>query len=218
VKPSVALTSPLQSESFGLPAKVMLSANASDSDGSVTAVSFYVNGALMGTSTSAPYTLSWVSWTTGTYTVLAVASDNSGATTASTVVSFRVEDRTNSLHSACASKDPFLAIGGGSCMSGAWVPPGFSVSPNGASTTHPIFDNESSGGGCTTADPYSALGGGVCISGGWLPPGIQVGSKGSPSDQPTACMSSDPFSGVDGLIGVCINQTWVPAIKGTIGG
>jgi hypothetical protein len=193
----------------------MLAANAGDSDGSISWVAFYVNGALIGTATSAPYTLSWVSWTTGTYTVLAVASDNRGATTASAAVTFRVEDRTNTLHSICASSDPFLPIGGGSCMAGAWVPPGFSVSPNGA-TAKPIFDNESSGG-CTTPDPYASLGGGTCLNGGWLPPGLQTGPK-STGDQGGGCTTPDPFSGVPGLVGVCINQTWVPAIKGKSGG
>jgi hypothetical protein len=216
LKPVVTITSPLQSESFGLPAKVMLGANASDSDGSIRSVDFYVNGSLMGTRTAAPYTLSWVSWTTGLYTVLAVATDNQGATTASTAVTFRVEDRTNSLHSACATSDPFLAIGGGACMAGAWVPPGFSVAPNGSSTSGLIFDNASSGGGCTTSDPYATLGGGVCISGGWLPPGLQVGPKGT--IDPGTCGTSDPFGSIKGIVGVCINQTWVPAIKGTIGG
>jgi chitinase len=217
VKPFVALTSPLQSESFGLPAKVMFAASASDSDGSIAWVAFYVNGALMGSATSAPYTLSWVSWAPGTYTVLAVASDNRGATSVSVPVSFRVDDRTSNLHSACGTADPFLPIGGGACMSGVWVPPGFSVSPNGSSGgSGLIFDNERSGGGCTTADPYASLGGGTCIGGGWLPPGLQVGPKSSPAQG--TCTTSDPFGGVPGLVGVCINQTWVPAIKGTIGG
>jgi chitinase len=213
----VTLTSPLQSESFGTPAKVMLAASASDTDGSISWVAFYVNGALMGSATSAPYTLSWVSWTPGTYTVLAVASDNRGATSVSVAVTFRVDDRTSNLHSACLTPDPFLALGGGACMSGAWMPPGFSVSPNGSSSSAPIFDNARSGGtACTTADPYASVGGGTCMGGGWLPPGLQVGPKGM--GDPGTCMASDPFAGMPGLVGVCINQTWVPAIKGTIGG
>src|SRR5262249_50509521 len=142
VLPSVAITSPVWNESFGLPAKVMLAASASDVDGSIAGVDFYVNGTFMGRDTAAPYTLSWVSWTVGSYSVVAVATDNQGGSTTSSSVTFRVDDRTGTLHGFCSAPDPFGAIGGGSCVSGVWLPPGYSMPPDGISpTTIPVFEN-----------------------------------------------------------------------------
>lgn len=197
----------------------MLAASASDSDGSIASVAFYVNGTLMGTSTSVPYTLSWVSWNTGTYSVVAIATDNQGATTASNAVSFRVEDRTGTLHSLCATNDPFAELGGGSCLNGAWLPPGYTP-PTDGTVNMPVFDNGTQSAGCTTKDPYASLGGGSCVGGGWLPPGMSLptGTIFEGAAGPATCSSADPFSGMQGLIGVCLRGTWVPAIRGRVGG
>jgi hypothetical protein len=54
--PAVSLTSPSSGATVG--GKVMISANASDNVG-VSRVEFYVNGLLMCTSTSAPYSFDW---------------------------------------------------------------------------------------------------------------------------------------------------------------
>ena len=56
VPPQVALTAP--AEGATLTGTVTLSATASD-DGSITKVEFYLNGALIGTDTIAPYSLTW---------------------------------------------------------------------------------------------------------------------------------------------------------------
>ncbi|GAB3353478.1 RHS repeat domain-containing protein [Lysobacter tyrosinilyticus] len=76
---------------FVAPASVGLSANASDSDGTVAKVEFFANGVLVGTDTSSPFALTWSNVAPGTYNVTAKATDSFGssATSSATVVSVR---------------------------------------------------------------------------------------------------------------------------------
>ena len=83
--PSVAITSPTGSESFTEPANVTINASASDSDGNITKVEFFVNGASIGTDNSSPYSAVASGLTAGNYTLRADATDDSGATRSSSV-------------------------------------------------------------------------------------------------------------------------------------
>jgi hypothetical protein len=70
---------------------VKVSANATDAASGIVRVSFYANGNLIGTKTSAPY---FVNWNTnklaaGEYTLVAVAQDAAGNMTASLPVRVR---------------------------------------------------------------------------------------------------------------------------------
>src|SRR5690606_21478754 len=53
--PTISLTSPTSGQTFAEGANVSLAATASDSDGEVVRVEFYVDGSLIATDTSAPY-------------------------------------------------------------------------------------------------------------------------------------------------------------------
>jgi hypothetical protein len=69
----------------GTSGAVTVNASASDSDGTITKVDFYVDGGKIGTDTSSPYNISF-SWTYGynsNHTITAVATDNHGGTTTS---------------------------------------------------------------------------------------------------------------------------------------
>jgi hypothetical protein len=92
VPPSVTLISPANGATYVTPASISLSANATDSDGSVTSVAFYAGAQLVGTSTSStnPRTATWNTSSTGTFQITAVATDNSGATTTSAPVSITI--------------------------------------------------------------------------------------------------------------------------------
>lgn len=57
--PTVSLTSPSASASISAGDVVNLAADAADTDGTVSKVEFFVDGALVGTSTEAPFTASW---------------------------------------------------------------------------------------------------------------------------------------------------------------
>lgn len=77
--PTVAITNPAANSVFQAPAIVTIGASASDVNGTVTNVDFFVNGALIGNSTLAPFRATANGLANGSYQLTAVASDNSGA-------------------------------------------------------------------------------------------------------------------------------------------
>jgi hypothetical protein len=87
--PAVSLTSPADGASVAAPATVTFAATASDADGTVQKVEFYVGTTLVGTDTSSPYSMAW-SAPIGTHSVSAVATDNLGAVTVSSWRNFTV--------------------------------------------------------------------------------------------------------------------------------
>ena len=90
VPPSVNLTSPSAGATFGAPANITLTANATDSDGTISSVSFYAGNTLIGTDSTAPFSLGWNNVAEGTYAVTAVATDSGNASTTSAAVSLGV--------------------------------------------------------------------------------------------------------------------------------
>ncbi len=80
--PTVSLTAPANGATVPAGTLVTVSADAHDGDGDATIarVDFYANGGLIGSDTTAPYSVSWTSVTAGTYTLTATAVDNMGAT------------------------------------------------------------------------------------------------------------------------------------------
>ncbi len=83
--PTVSLTAPTNGTSATSGTAVTLSASASDNVG-VSKVEFLVNGSVVNTDTSAPYSYSWSTTSTGSYTVAAKAYDAAGNTTTSAAV------------------------------------------------------------------------------------------------------------------------------------
>src|ERR1043166_7861929 len=90
--PLVQITSPTNNGYFLAPPSITLSANASDPDGSVTNVDFYVDGVKIGQTATIPYDFSWASPPIGVHTLQAVATDDQGASTASTNITITVYD------------------------------------------------------------------------------------------------------------------------------
>lgn len=88
--PTVSITTPVNGASFNAPANITITANATDSDGSVSRVDFYQGATLIGSGTSSPYTMSWNNVAAGSHSLTARATDNLGATTTSTAVSVSV--------------------------------------------------------------------------------------------------------------------------------
>lgn len=83
--PTVSITSPANAATFLTGQVVTIDANASDSDGTVDSVAFFVDGIRRGSDLSAPYTTNWTS-TVGTHNLTARAYDNGGGVTTSAVV------------------------------------------------------------------------------------------------------------------------------------
>lgn len=79
IAPTVTITNPVANAAFAAPATFPIQASASDSDGSITNVQFLVNGLSIGNATTAPYNATANNLNNGTYTLTAIATDNSGA-------------------------------------------------------------------------------------------------------------------------------------------
>jgi RHS repeat-associated protein len=88
--PSVQITSPADAALVNAPAALIVSGTSSDADGSVTNVALLVNGVSAGNSISPTFAFTWTTNTPGFYTLLAVATDNSGLSTTSAPVTVEV--------------------------------------------------------------------------------------------------------------------------------
>lgn len=88
--PTIKITSPLNNASFEDPATITITADASDSDGSIASVSFYNGNTLLGTDDSAPYSYTWENVSGGSYSIKAIATDNEDNTTTSTIIKVNV--------------------------------------------------------------------------------------------------------------------------------
>jgi hypothetical protein len=82
--PSVTVAGPGAAVFVGAPAT--LTAHATDSDGTIARVDFYVNGERIGSTFAAPFVLDWVVPRGGTHAVTAVAVDDRGASATSAAV------------------------------------------------------------------------------------------------------------------------------------
>lgn len=83
--PTVSFTAPVNNATFTAPAMINLTATASDSDGTIAKVEFYQGAVKLGEDVSAPYELAWNNVAGGSYQLIAIATDNAGATAASIV-------------------------------------------------------------------------------------------------------------------------------------
>jgi hypothetical protein len=90
--PAVKITSPTVNSIFSAPAKVILSADASDADGTIAKVEFYIGSSKIGEVTSAPFHFTWTNVAAGTYNITAKATDNEGASAISSIVSLVVRE------------------------------------------------------------------------------------------------------------------------------
>jgi len=88
--PSVTITNPANGAVFAAPADVTIQANASDTDGNVTTVQFFTNSVSAGADTTAPYSIVASNLAAGIYALRAVATDNNGLTSTSSVVNISV--------------------------------------------------------------------------------------------------------------------------------
>jgi hypothetical protein len=88
--PTVAITSPASGANLVAGSPVTLAATAADTDGTVASVRFTANGVVVGTASSAPFRVTWTPSGSGTYVLVAQATDNSGNFTASSPITITV--------------------------------------------------------------------------------------------------------------------------------
>jgi hypothetical protein len=85
VPPTVSITNPVSGTVFAAPASVTIQASASDTDGTVTNVQFLVGSTVLSNDVAAPFSAVTNNLAAGSYTLSAIASDNSGATATNAV-------------------------------------------------------------------------------------------------------------------------------------
>ncbi|MBD3321759.1 MAG: hypothetical protein GF350_11745, partial [Chitinivibrionales bacterium] len=88
--PTVGLTSPLEGSMFDEGQDILITADATDIDGSITQVEFFQGAISLGTDSTAPYEITWHSPAPGTYALTAVATDDDASATTSAVVNMSV--------------------------------------------------------------------------------------------------------------------------------
>ncbi len=86
IPPTVSITSPGNNESFEAGSSVNITANATDSDGTITKVEFFSNGNKIGESVSNPYSYTIANTIAGDYSLTAKATDDKGITSTSAAV------------------------------------------------------------------------------------------------------------------------------------
>lgn len=94
--PVVALTAPASGTTVTAGTNVALTAAASDADGTIARVDFFVGATLVGSDTTQPYGATWTGPQAGTYSLTAVAIDNDGASASSAPDTITVSPATTS--------------------------------------------------------------------------------------------------------------------------
>jgi len=206
--PSVSVTSPASGASYPAGAPITFSVAASDPDGTVTWVGFYVDSVLSSSTTSSPYSTSLSNLSTGVHKLTAIVWDNAGSWTTSADLTVTVGS------SAVVVTQPAVVItsptNGASYPTGATIPVSATASDSDGTITWVGFYVDSVLQSYVTSSPYStslsnvATGIHTLTAIAWdnashwttsAPITVTVGSSGSPSNQPPAVSLTAPAAG-----------------------
>jgi hypothetical protein len=102
--PSVRISAPADNATFESGANINITTEASDADGTVSSVQFYSGDSLIGSDSTAPFGFNWPEVRGGSYTIRAVATDNSGGVTTSAPV--RVNVNVSNAPPTCVMNTP----------------------------------------------------------------------------------------------------------------
>ncbi len=129
--PTVSITAPSNNSTFAIGAQVDITAVASDPDGTVTQVEFFVDGTSIGVDVISPYTATYTGVTAGSHVLIAKATDNDGQLTVSAPLNFSI---------SASAPATFAVTGGGAyCQGLAGLPVGLAGSETGV--TYTLFKN-----------------------------------------------------------------------------
>ena len=148
-QPAVSITSPANGAVLTAPASATITANASDSDGSITRVEFLSGATSLGVDTTAPYSVTVNNAVAGTYTLTARATDNRGGITTSAPVNITVNTAPIVAMTMPASGSTYNAP--------ATVTLGATASDADGTITSVEFFRDGTSLGVDTAAPYSVL-------------------------------------------------------------
>jgi hypothetical protein len=148
--PAVTITAPANNAGFTEPAAINITANATDSDGTIQRVEFFNGTTLLGTATAAPYAFSWTNVAAGTYSITARATDNLNAQTTSAAISVTVN---------AANLPPTVSLTAPANNATFTAPASITLSANAADSDGTIqrveFFNGTTLLGTATAAPYA---------------------------------------------------------------
>jgi hypothetical protein len=88
--PQITLLAPADGTVFTAPTNILLTASATDPDGSISKVEFFQGASKLGETNTPPYQFTWTNVPAGLYSLTAKATDDSGATTSSSAAAIRV--------------------------------------------------------------------------------------------------------------------------------
>jgi regulation of enolase protein 1 (concanavalin A-like superfamily) len=151
--PTVSLTAPANASSFTAPASIAVSATASDPDGTVARVEFRAGTTVLGTDTTSPYTLTWSNAAAGSYTITAVATDNSGRSSTSAARTVTVSGPSSNQAPTVSLTTP---VGGATFPAGASIALSAAASDRDGTITRVEFYRGSTLIGTDTSSPYAA--------------------------------------------------------------
>ena len=206
--PSVSVTSPATGASYSAGTSIPFSVTASDPDGTITWVGFYVDSVLKSSKTSSPYSTSLSNISTGVHTLTAIAWDNKGAWTQSAARTVTVGASTST------NQPPSVSVTspatGATYAAGSTIPFSVAASDADGMVTWVGFYVDSVLRTSTTSSPYSTsltnLAAGVHTltavawdnKGAWTtsaPRTLTIGSSGSTSNPPPTVALTAPAAG-----------------------
>ena len=91
----MAITSPIANATFEQGSPIAITANANDTDGSISKVEFFNGNTKIAEDISSPYSFTWNGVTAGSYTITAKATDNQNANTTSEPINLTVNEANN---------------------------------------------------------------------------------------------------------------------------
>lgn len=94
IAPTVSMTAPATEAVFDEGEEITITADAADSDGSISKVEFFHGTTLLGEDTEAPYSYTWADAPVTSYNISATATDNEGLSTAALGINISVKSTT----------------------------------------------------------------------------------------------------------------------------
>ena len=95
--PTISIIAPVNNEKFSKGSSVLITADATDKDGTVSKVEFFNGTTKLGEDATTPFAFEWKDLVEGSHTLTAKATDNDGGSTTSLPVKIEVTSPTNAL-------------------------------------------------------------------------------------------------------------------------
>ncbi|NJO89394.1 MAG: hypothetical protein HC831_10890, partial [Chloroflexia bacterium] len=189
--PSVGITSPANGSSITQGNTINISAVASDTDGTVSKVEFYVGSTLLGTDTQSPYTASWTANLSGTFNIVAVATDNDGQSTTSEAVTIIVKPSGNNIAPTVELTSP---VNGATFTEGETITVSANANDSDGTITSVEFLAGSTSLGIDTNAPYS-ISWSTASKGSYSITAIAIDNKNAAATSSTSSITVDSKTG-----------------------